>query len=130
MKSCCRNCHFLVYTDFFIPIKYKKISLERRADIESLGPCCYHGEWNSDDPILARSIKNLAELLDQPDRDCFWPYQEGMTLEAGKRRQNKEIEDKRTKKSHLLMKIGIVFSAMAAASGLVYIIELISTWSS
>ena len=130
MKSCCRKCHFLVRLDGFrIPPGYVQIPLERRADLQRLGPSCFHGQWNSDDPILAKSIKNLAEHLDQPNRDCFWPYNGGMTLKAGEWRQKKDIEDERTKKNHLLMKIGILFSAVAAFSGLVYIVDLIRTWS-
>ncbi len=112
------------------PPRYEQISLERRADISSAGPCCYHGEWNSDNPILARSIKDFTELLDQSERDCFWPHKEGMTLEAGERRQKKEIEEKRVKKTYLLMKISIIFSAVAAFSGLVYMIDSISAWGS
>lgn len=129
LSSCCRSCHFLTRFNWMgNPPRYEQIPLEKRAGLNSAGPCCYHGEWNSDNSILARSIENLEKLLDQPNRDCFFQYQRGMTLEAGKRRQSRETEDKQARKNHFLMMISIFLSAIAALSGLVYIYDKISSW--
>ena len=103
-----------------------QIPLETRTSIPNPGPCCFLGEWNSDDPL--HPIENLSEYLDQPGRDCFWQYKEGMTLEGGERRQKMETENRRQRINYRLMKFGLICSAVAAASGLVYVIDLIIAW--
>lgn len=133
MKDCCRNCHFLARKNYLDNVvgKYEQTPFERRKSLTGPGSCCFHGEWNSTGLASERvKERDVPKFLDQSGRDCFWPYKEGMSFEAGKLRQRKEIEDSRTRKSVCLMKISIFLSAIAALSGLVYVIDLIRTWGS
>ena len=125
MKKVCTNCHFFGKghseksadegVNLFVSNDEREMASSGKKEFTKpyYSVRCLMGVWDERFNEKGEDLNHLVAIINRNDKCFFFPYDEGMMLEAAKELQKRKQEYSQLRRSNMYTRIGLFIAAFA-----------------